>query len=59
MEPYNMDKLYRSFSKVTSHIVFYLPRTSDLNQLAMYAAEGKKMEVAHYCLKGASKVRVY
>lgn len=34
----------------------YLPRTSDLSQLAKYAPEDRKLEVTHYCLKGASKV---
>lgn len=56
MQPYNMDKLYKSFSKISSHLVFYLPRTSDLNQIARYAPEEKKVEVAHYCIKGSSKV---
>ncbi|KAF2685738.1 S-adenosyl-L-methionine-dependent methyltransferase [Lentithecium fluviatile CBS 122367] len=55
MEPYNLEKLYRGFSKYTKHVVLYLPRTSDLNQLARYATDGKKVEVAHYCAKGASK----
>jgi trimethylguanosine synthase len=56
MEPYNLEKLYKAFSKHSSHVVLYLPRTSDLNQLARYAPEGKKLEVAHYCVTGASKV---
>ena len=56
MQPYNMDKLYKSFSRVSKDLVFYLPRTSDLNQIAKYGPEGKKVEVSHYCMKGASKV---
>jgi trimethylguanosine synthase len=56
MQPYNLDKLYKSFSKVSKDMVLYLPRTSDLNQIAKYAPEGNKLEVAHYCMKGASKV---
>lgn len=56
MVPYNLEKLYKSFSKYSKHVVLYLPRTSDLNQLARYAADGKKLEVAHYCMVGASKV---
>lgn len=59
MEPYSLDKLYKSFSKHTQHVVLYLPRTSDLNQIARYAPEGKKLEVAHYCVMGASKVSPY
>ncbi|KAF2813659.1 putative RNA methylase family protein [Mytilinidion resinicola] len=55
MEPYNLDTIYTAFAKVTKDIVLYLPRTSNLNQLVKYTTEGKKLEVAHYCLKGASK----
>jgi trimethylguanosine synthase len=57
MEPYNLEKLYTNFSKYSKHVVLYLPRTSDLNQLARYAPGGKKIEVSHYCMMGASKVR--
>ena len=56
MEPYNLDKLYKSFTKYSKELVLYLPRTSDLNQVARYAQDGKKLEVAHYALMGASKV---
>lgn len=56
MQPYNVDKIYKSFSRISKHVVLYLPRTSDLNQIAKYTSEGKKLEVAHYCIKGASKV---
>ncbi|KAF2252673.1 S-adenosyl-L-methionine-dependent methyltransferase [Trematosphaeria pertusa] len=55
MEPYNLNKLVQSFSMHSKHIVLYLPRTSDLNQIARYAPEGKKLEVTHYCMMGASK----
>ncbi|KAF2001113.1 trimethylguanosine synthase [Amniculicola lignicola CBS 123094] len=55
MEPYNLDKLYKTYSRVSKHLVLYLPRTSDLNQIAQYAPEGKKVEVAHYCIQGHSK----
>lgn len=56
MEPYNLDQLYQSFTKISKHVVLYLPRTSDLNQIAKYAREGEQLEVAHYCIKGGSKV---
>jgi trimethylguanosine synthase len=36
--------------------VLYLPRNSDLNQIARYAKDGQKLEVAHYAIMGASKV---
>lgn len=55
MQPYNLEAIYTPFAKVTKDIVLYLPRTSDLNQLAKYAPEDRKLEVTHYCLKGASK----
>jgi trimethylguanosine synthase len=56
MEPYNLDKLYTSFTKISKEVVLYLPRTSDLNQIARYGHDGKKLEVAHYTMMGASKV---
>jgi trimethylguanosine synthase len=56
MQPYNLDALYKKFSKLSKHIVLYLPRNSNLNQIARYTQEGKKVEVAHYCIQGASKV---
>lgn len=36
----------------------YLPRTSDLRQLAKLASKGKKLEVVQYCIEGASKALV-
>lgn len=56
MEPYNLDQLYRSFTKFSNELVLYLPRNSDLNQIARYAKDEKKLEVAHYAIMGASKV---
>ncbi|KAH5214968.1 trimethylguanosine synthase [Parastagonospora nodorum] len=56
MQPYNLEKLYKSFTKYTDEVVLYLPRNSDLNQIARYAKdEKKKLEVAHYAIMGASK----
>jgi len=55
MEPYNLDKLYKSFTKYSKELVLYLPRNSDLNQIAKYVPEGQKLEVAHYAIIGASK----
>jgi trimethylguanosine synthase len=57
MEPYNLDKLYKSFTKYSKELVLYLPRNSDLNQIAKYVPEGQKLEVAHYAIMAASKVR--
>jgi trimethylguanosine synthase len=57
MEPYDLDMLYKSFTKYSNEVVLYLPRNSDLNQIARYAKDGKNLEVAHYAIMGASKVR--
>ncbi|KAL2012015.1 hypothetical protein VTN00DRAFT_4733 [Thermoascus crustaceus] len=55
MEPYSLKKLYDEFSSFTEHIVLYLPRTSDVKQLAKLVKDGKKATVMHYCMEGASK----
>lgn len=56
MQPYGLEKLYKSFINISKHLILYLPRTSDLNQIAKYAPDDKKLEVTHYTIKGASKV---
>lgn len=56
MEPYNLDKLYKGLTKYSKELVLYLPRNSDLNQIARYVPEGQKLEVAHYAIMAASKV---
>lgn len=56
MEPYNLKTLYESFTKVTPDVALYLPRSSNLNQVARYAKEGEELQVVHYCVDGASKV---
>jgi trimethylguanosine synthase len=55
MEPYSLSFLYKEFSTFSEHIVLYLPRTSDLRQLAKIVEDGKKADVVHYCMDGASK----
>ncbi|QDS71304.1 hypothetical protein FKW77_001630 [Venturia effusa] len=55
MEPYNLEYQITQFSKISSHIVLFLPRTSNLNQLAKFAPEENKVQVMHYCMRGASK----
>jgi trimethylguanosine synthase len=56
MQPYSLDLIYTAYSKITSEIILYLPRTSDLNQIAQYVPKGKQLPVVHYCIGGASKV---
>jgi trimethylguanosine synthase len=62
MPPYGLQTLWDAFTKVTKEVVLYLPRTSDLNQLAqLVGKEGEelkdedKVQVTHYCMRGASK----
>lgn len=57
MQPYDLQKLYAAFAKISNEVVLYLPRTSDLNQLAALVPEGEGAQVTHYCMRGASKVR--
>ncbi|KAF2433779.1 putative RNA methylase family protein [Tothia fuscella] len=55
MQPYSIGVLYKAFEICTRDIVLYLPRTSNLNHLAKYGEEGKKFQVVHFCMNGASK----
>ena len=55
MEPYSLDHLYKEYSMFTKHIVLYLPRTSDLRQLAKMIDDGEQVIVEHYCMEAASK----
>ena len=56
MHPYSVKKIYRVCKGMASAL--YLPRTSDLRQIACLAPEGKKVEVVQYCMEGASKALV-
>ena len=56
MQPYSLSNIYKSFSSITRELTLYLPRTSDLNQIAKYADKEKKLPVVHYCMDGYSKV---
>lgn len=58
MQPYSLRSLYDAYSAFTADFVLYLPRSSDLNQIARYASPDKdrKLEVTHYCMSGWSKV---
>jgi trimethylguanosine synthase len=55
MEPYSLATLYGEYSLFTEHMVLYLPRTSDVKQLAKFVKDGQKSTVMHYCMEGASK----
>jgi len=56
MQPYNLQTLYNAFTKVSKDVALYLPRTSDLNELAELQDDERNLIVTHYCMKGASKV---
>ncbi|KAH9909037.1 RNA cap guanine-N2 methyltransferase-domain-containing protein [Xylariomycetidae sp. FL2044] len=56
MEPYNLAKLHNAY-KSMDHAL-YLPRTSDVRQIAKLVPEGTKIEVVQYCVQGASKAMV-
>lgn len=55
MKPYSLKDIYEPFAKVSEHVVLYLPRTSDLRQLAAVVKDGQKVEVIHYCTEGFSR----
>ncbi|KAE8344576.1 hypothetical protein BDV24DRAFT_126759 [Aspergillus arachidicola] len=55
MEPYSLATLYGEYALFTEHMVLYLPRTSNVKQLAKLVKDGEKATVMHYCMEGASK----
>ncbi|KAL4929850.1 RNA methyltransferase [Aspergillus undulatus] len=55
MEPYSLSTLYDEYSLFTKYMVLYLPRTSDINQLASLVKDEGRAPVMHYCMRGASK----
>lgn len=56
MEPYNLDQLHTACGSM-NHALF-LPRTSDMRQIAKLVPDGQKVEVVQYCMEGASKAMV-
>lgn len=56
MEPYNLNQLHRSCAEMDHAL--YLPRSSDLRQIAKLMPDGKKAELVQYCVEGASKALV-
>lgn len=53
MQPYNISQLHGAYKRL-DHLLF-LPRTSDVRQLAKLAPPGEKIELVQYCMEGASK----
>ena len=58
MQPYSLKDLIQPFRRLTADVALYLPRTSDLRQLAKVIEDDRKVTIVHYCMKGASKVYV-
>ena len=58
MQPYTLLDLLRPIHQFTCDITLYLPRTSDMRQLASHTHAATKTTVVHYCMEGASKVRL-
>jgi trimethylguanosine synthase len=56
MYPYSVKMIHDVCRGMDSAL--YLPRTSDLRQIARLPPEGKKAEVVQYCMEGASKALV-
>lgn len=55
MEPYTLSDLMAAYRIFTHDIALYLPRTSDLNQIAKFREPGHKVPVVHLCMYGFSK----
>lgn len=55
MQPYSLKYMFDSFHRFAKNIVFYLPRTSDLQQIAQCVPANEKAEVVHYCTNGGSR----
>lgn len=56
MQPYNLGDLHSAYGRLDHAL--YLPRTSDIRQIAKLVPEGQKIDVVQYCMEGASKALV-
>lgn len=56
MQPYNLRQLHEACLPMDHAL--YLPRTSDVRQLAKLAPKGQKIDMIQYCMWGASKALV-
>ncbi|RPB00621.1 S-adenosyl-L-methionine-dependent methyltransferase [Choiromyces venosus 120613-1] len=54
MEPYSVTYLVEQAQKISTNFALYLPRTSDLNQIAKIVP-GRKVQAIHYCVRQRSK----
>jgi hypothetical protein len=56
MQPYSLEAIFKPFSEATKDIALFLPRTSDLQQIADVVPDDEKIDVIQYCVRGATKV---
>jgi len=56
MSPYSIKQIHEACKEMDSAL--YLPRNSDIRQIAKLAPGEKKIEVVQYCMEGASKALV-
>jgi trimethylguanosine synthase len=55
MQPYGLSEIYDKMAKMTRNMVLFLPRTSDLRQIAAKVEDGKQAQVVHYYQRGRDK----
>ena len=55
MQPYSLRYMFARFGRLTKSMAFYLPRTSDLGQIAECVEDGETAQVVHYCTDGGSR----
>jgi trimethylguanosine synthase len=55
MQPYSLRYMFERFKGLAKNMVFYLPRTSDLQQIAECVGKDEKAQVVHYCTNGGSR----
>ena len=56
MQPYGLGQLHQAAGPMDHAL--YLPRTSDIRQIAKLVPKGQKIDVVQYCMEGASKAMV-
>ncbi|KAM4054915.1 RNA cap guanine-N2 methyltransferase [Hirsutella rhossiliensis] len=56
MQPYNLEQLHGAYQAMDHGL--FLPRTSDIRQIAKLAPSDRKISVVQYCMQGASKAMV-
>ncbi|RPB13281.1 S-adenosyl-L-methionine-dependent methyltransferase [Morchella conica CCBAS932] len=55
MEPYAGSYIMEQALNVSRNIALYIPRTSNLNQVAKMVPKGERVQAIHYCIQRRSK----